>query len=104
MEVAPPNKLLTLITLISLLYGFMGFGAKKQSGQTSEWILVTPLTAITKRAPVVLINTGLPGLHQKSTQTNTQTQLADPVASQYERPHWSTAQPIRARPLWPGGR
>ena len=53
MEVAPPHKLLTLITLISLLYGFMGFGAKKQSGRTSEWILDTPLTAITTRAPVV---------------------------------------------------
>ena len=31
MEVAPPLKLLTLITLISLLYGFMGFGAKKKT-------------------------------------------------------------------------
>ena len=101
MEVAPPHKLLTLITLIPLLYGFM---AKKQSGRTGEWILVTPLTAITKRAPVVLINTGLPGLHQKPTKTNTHTQLADPVASQYECPYWSTPQPIRARPLWPGGR
>ena len=75
MEVASPHKLLTLFTLISLQYGFLGFGAKKQSGQTSEWILNTRLTAITTRAPVVLINTGLLGSHQKPTQTHRQTHI-----------------------------